>query len=223
MLEWYHAFAGLELIEKDLESLLQELAESSLVKGSLGSLQKKSIAELFKSHLGLTLTPATRHEELMAWCAQLELEFDTSYTWNELFHLIFVGRIESCLDSSEPLIIYDFPPSQCALARLNSEGWADRFELYWRGFEIANAFHELNDSQEQRRRYDQEAQVRKEKELEKIEVDEKFLRALELGMPPSGGIAVGLERLFLAAQKETELKRVRSFSAQEFLRDLSEN
>ena len=110
-----------------------------------------------------------------------------------------------------PIVLWHFPPSQAALARLTKDGWADRFELYWRGLEIANAFHELNDVDEQIKRF--KADQKKKAELRKpvVPIDEEFIAALEWGMPPAAGIALGMERLFMALMGISDIKDVRPF------------
>ena len=90
-----------------------------------------------------------------------------------------------------------------------------RSEFYWRGLEIGNAFHELNHPDEQRRRFQQDIVTRYEKGRAKVPLDEEFLKTLDAGMPPSSGIAIGLERLFLACQNLQDLKQVRLFPKDE--------
>ncbi|MEO0336033.1 MAG: amino acid--tRNA ligase-related protein [Pseudomonadota bacterium] len=92
------------------------------------------------------------------------------------------------------MVIRDFPPGQAALAKLNESGWADRFELYLNGKEVANAYQELNDSGEQRHRFEEFQKQR----VDEVPIDEDFMRHLESGMPPAAGIAVGLERLYMS-------------------------
>ncbi|RYZ77811.1 MAG: EF-P lysine aminoacylase GenX, partial [Proteobacteria bacterium] len=100
---------------------------------------------------------------------------------------------------------------QAALARLTEDGWGDRFEVYWQGLEIANAFHELNDPNVQRERFAEDLLKKKKMNKELIPVDEEFLQCLEAGMPPSAGIALGLERLFMAMTGFTQIADTRLF------------
>jgi lysyl-tRNA synthetase class 2 len=104
-----------------------------------------------------------------------------------------------------------YPPSQAALARWTAEGWGDRFELYWKGFEICNAFHELNDPVEQRRRMQIDLNEKKRLAKTELPMEEDFLLHLEQGMPPSAGIALGLERLFMAMHEVAEIRELRLF------------
>ena len=95
------------------------------------------------------------------------------------------------------MIIKDYPPFQAALARLTSAGWADRMEVYFGGVELANGFNELNDPQEQVRRFEKDLAKKKELGKTLIPCDQEFINLLKNGMPPSAGIALGLERLFM--------------------------
>ncbi|MEQ1664467.1 MAG: amino acid--tRNA ligase-related protein, partial [Bdellovibrionales bacterium] len=187
-------------------------------------IQKYTVAELFEQQLGYKLTPETSREQLLYWAKELKL-IDVSigqseqkndfrdfshWDWNNLFYLIWVAKIEPHLPI-EPFLLTNYPPSQAALARINEEGWADRLEFYWNRIEIANAFHELNDPQEQRLRFERDILKRKEYGRTLLSIDEEFMRALEQGLPPSGGIALGLERLFMALFNVCEIKNVRRF------------
>jgi lysyl-tRNA synthetase class 2 len=90
-----------------------------------------------------------------------------------------------------------------ALAKLTPTGWADRFEFYWNGLEIANAFHEVNDPREQRERWQIEQRERERLGTGRLPIDDELIRSLEAGMPPSGGIALGVERLYMATRNIT--------------------
>lgn len=210
MLEWYRAFANLDDLKSDCRDLVRHVT-------GLNDLQftEISIRELF-SQLEIDLTPQTSADELKTWCRRLGLQADHYELWDDLFYLIFVDRIEPFLPSAQPLFVVDYPPSQAALARVNERGWADRFELYWRGYEIANAYFELNDPVEQRRRSEEDLRKRVALGRQELKLDEGFLEALESGMPPSAGIALGAERLFMAARG---VKDIGDLSPYQIIRD----
>ncbi len=126
--------------------------------------------------------------------------------------LIFMEKIESQLPQDELIFVEKYPPYQAALARLTEDGWGDRFEVYWKGLELANAFHELNDPSIQRRRSEEDLQKKKDLHKEAVSLDEEFFQCLEAGMPPSGGIALGVERLFMALFDIKTIKDLRVFS-----------
>ncbi|HEX4924840.1 MAG TPA: amino acid--tRNA ligase-related protein, partial [Bdellovibrionales bacterium] len=170
-----------------------------------------SVNELFKTHAEIDLTPASTREELAGACRRLGVHFTEDDGFDDLFNRVFLEKIEPELGRSNPVLVTGFPPSQAALSRLNEDGWADRFELYWKGLELANAFHELNDPREQRRRFDEFLAERARLGKPPVPVDAEFLRSLDYGMPPSVGIALGVERLFLALIGELNLAAARAF------------
>jgi elongation factor P--(R)-beta-lysine ligase len=205
MLEWYRGFADLEMIKQDLAQLLEKL------KIHKGPIQEFSVADFFKKHFDFKLTPQTSREDLHNLAANLKLQPSVSFDFNDLFHLIWVAKIEPDLPMGA-FILKHYPPSQAALAKLTPDGWADRFELYWNHVEIANAFHELNDASEQRRRFLHDQKKRIEYGRTPLEIDENFMTALEQGLPPSAGIALGLDRLFMVANEIQNISQARLFS-----------
>lgn len=113
--------------------------------------------------------------------------------------------------ATHPTAIYDFPASQAALARLNPQGYAERFEVYYQGVELANGFHELSDVNEQRQRFEIDNQQRLEKNLPIAQLDPYFLSALEHGLPHCSGVALGIDRLISLSLNQKELKKSISF------------
>ena len=202
LLEWYRAFFSLEDLIEDLYCFLDYVTKLSLFKGSSCSVEILTVRELFLKHLGFSLTPHTGEEELKNLLKKKEIPFSKEQTFEDMFHLLFLNSIEPQFPRDRPVIVKDYPPALRAYSRLNEEGWASRFELYWRGMELANAFHEVNQS------WEQEALFKKE--LEKNSslyrpIDEEFLSLMKKGMPPSSGIALGLDRLFAALCKKEDI------------------
>ncbi|MDH5259758.1 MAG: hypothetical protein OEX07_17220, partial [Gammaproteobacteria bacterium] len=110
---------------------------------------------------------------------------------------------------------YDFPASQAALARVHREGEyevAERFELYYHGIELANGYHELTDSQEQRRRFEQDRERRRQSGKPVFDYDEAVLAALNAGLPDCAGVAAGVDRLFMLAEKLQNIHQGQAFS-----------
>lgn len=212
LLEWYRAYDSLDSMACDIENLISKLHAQNLVVKPIGNFQRHSLSQLFAKHTGLELTPSTTKETLVEYCCRhLSQPVDDRHTWDDLFHLIFLTQIESHLGQEGPEFIYNFPPSQAALAQINSQGWADRLEIYWRGLEIGNAFNELLDPVEHRQRFKKEMALREQMGRTKVPIDEEFMEALEGGLPPCAGMAVGLERLFLACQSLYKLEDLRLF------------
>lgn len=212
MLEWYRGFAGLDMIEADLKDLISVLANAGWVDGGQVHIHTTDFATLFRDMVDFELTPQTSAPELRTLCRDLDVHFTDDDTFNDLFHRLVIDRIEPHLQHSGPTIVRGFPPTQAALAKLDKEGWADRFEFYWRGLEIANAFNEVNDPMEQDRRWSIEIDERARLGTSPLTPDLGLINALRKGMPPAGGIALGLERLYMACAGLNEIKDLRLFS-----------
>lgn len=124
--------------------------------------------------------------------------------------------VEPGLPPDRLIFVTDYPASQAALARTHTrEGveLAHRFELYWQGMELANGYWELTDSKEQRRRFEQDAQLRQSQSLPEPEVDERLLAAMQAGMPQCAGVALGVDRLLMVVLGKTHIRQVLPFDA----------
>lgn len=121
--------------------------------------------------------------------------------WDDLFFRVMAAKIEPHLGHGRPTILYDYPANMAALARRkpNDPRWAERFELYVCGVELANAFSELTDAAEQRARFTADMAEKQRIYGYTYAPDEDFLKALEHGMPECAGIALGLDRLIMLA------------------------
>lgn len=201
MLEWYRGFATSEILIHDLQALLSGLSRKgwgpSAAAPSL-QIRIRSMAQLFQDHVQMDLKPSTPITDLWSALKSFNLHFENTWSWDDCFHLLFLEKIESQLGINGPELVCNYPPSQAALAKLAPDGWADRMELYWHGLEIANGFGELTDAAVQRARFAQEMQIRKDRGMTEVPLDPKFIQALEAGVPQSAGMALGLERLFMA-------------------------
>ncbi|MEK2644338.1 EF-P lysine aminoacylase EpmA [Bdellovibrio sp. BCCA] len=210
MLEWYRAFDNLTSIKKDVENLVHTLTKLLKVSGPR-SVKSHSIAELFKTYSDFDLRPDTTKEELKKLAEKLQVDVRSAESIDDFFFLIFMEKIESKLPPEDLIFVEKYPPYQAALARLTEDGWGDRFEVYWKGLELANAFHELNHPEIQRLRSAEDLEKKKDLRKEVVSLDEEFFECLEAGMPPSGGIALGVERLFMAILGKERISDLRLF------------
>jgi lysyl-tRNA synthetase class 2 len=138
-------------------------------------------------------------------------------TWEQIYHQIFLNEVEPRLGRGRPTILYDYPVAMAALSRARPDdpSLAERFEVYVAGLELANAFGELTDPAEQLRRLRAEQLERRALGKTAYDVDDDFIRALERGIPPSAGIALGVDRLAMFFADVTTIGEVLWFPADE--------
>lgn len=204
MLEWYRSFASLREIADDVENLIRAFRPDI-------QLQRMTMAEVFQEYVGFKLTPEMSRDEISEKARALGIRHTVDDDFDDIFHRVFLERIEPALVSRGPILISGYPPSMGALARIGTDGFADRFEVYWNGLELCNAFHELNDPGENRQRFEKDLAQKERSGRRLVPLDEELMRAFELGIPPAGGIALGLERLFMAIHNISDIARVRPF------------
>ena len=171
--------------------------------------ERITVAEAFARHAGIDLMatlPADPNDEPEARSLSRAKRggsasaWPTDDTWSDIFSRILSERVEPHLGIGRPLILYDYPASEAALARRKPSDprVAERFELYVAGVELANAFGELTDPVEQRRRFEADMAEKERIYGERYPIDEDFLAALA-AMPPASGCALGLDRLVMLA------------------------
>lgn len=206
MLEWYR-------IGYDYFALMEEV--SLLLKSTLAicEVEKITYSELFKTHLAIDPIAADI-DELSAKAKEMHIDCASVLTTkDEWLFLLLSHCIEPNLGLNKPLIIYDFPASQAALAQINSDKkTAKRFEVYFQGIELANGFQELTDYQEQLARFEIDNQQRKSLGLASVALDQRFLAALaSKNMPACSGVALGVDRLLMLRLGLTHIQQVLAF------------
>jgi lysyl-tRNA synthetase class 2 len=209
MLEWYRAFAGLEDVLADTEQLVCEVARAVSGRATLFGADGREF-DLERPFPRVTVREAFREHAGIADAVDLAHSDEARY-----FELL-VAQVEPGLArESRPLFLWKYPANQAALARLcaTDPSVAERFELYVGGVELCNGFDELTCAREQRARFEQERARRSAQNRPLYPIDERFLAALQAGMPPSGGNAVGFDRLVMLATGARELAEVLAFPA----------
>jgi lysyl-tRNA synthetase class 2 len=243
MLEWYRAFAGWEAVADDVAALCAQLCAARPGGDGTPRLSyrgreldlalpwpKLSVCEAMSRYAGVALrgdeTVAQLRQALHAAGHHPSEPSDRPPSWDDLFFPVFLDHVEPHLaqppgqspsTALRPVVLYDWPLPLCALARPRPDNPAvvERFEAYIAGVELCNGFGELCDAREQRRRLERDAQVRAERGLPVYPQDERFLSALAAGMPPSAGVALGVDRLLMLLTDAEHIREVLPFASDE--------
>jgi lysyl-tRNA synthetase class 2 len=170
------------------------------------------VRDLFQNKVGVDLVHHSKRDSLAHECQKLGIKPNKDENWDDLYFKIWLNLIEPTLPSDQACLVTRYPPSQAALAVVDADPdgsrWAKRFEAYVGGIELGNAFEELTDPVEQRQRFVEDMELREAvygTDFPKTPIDEEFLAALEEGMPPSGGIAIGVDRLVMLYADEPDI------------------
>ncbi|MCC6301568.1 MAG: EF-P lysine aminoacylase GenX [Gammaproteobacteria bacterium] len=210
LLEWYRPGFDLSALMDEVEALTAE------VLGLTRRCERVSYRDLFRRSLGID--PFETSVEALRDCARrrglarsAELPLSGPDAWLDLLLTHF---IEPGLGVGTPCFVHDYPPSQAALARLRpgaAPPVAERFELYIGGMEIANGYYELGDPVEQRARFVHDRERRRRDGLPDVAPDERLLDALTHGLPDCAGVALGVDRLVMAALGAKSIGEVVAF------------
>lgn len=212
LLEWYRPGFDHHQLMQDVAALVGELAVGAR---EFGTVEYLSYHDCFQQHLGLN--PHTATAQMLRDSAQQNglpvvcgLADDDQDAWLDL---LMSFCVQPQLGKGHLCFVYDYPENQAALARIRpgSPAVAERFELFIDGIELANGFHELQDVDEQRARFEADLRQRQTKGLEPIVLDERLLAALEAGLPACAGVALGLDRVLMVLSGAQSLRDVLSF------------
>ena len=220
MLEWYEAYADYDKTAADLEKLVHGVAVEVLGTGSIERdgrtidltppWRRVTLRDAILEHADIDIEIEDTREKL---AAAMGVELDETVGWGKLVDTVFSKRVEPTL--VEPTFIMDYPVelSPFAKGHRSKPGVVERWEAFLGGVEIANSFSELNDPDEQRRRFEQQAEELARGDDEAQPYDESFIEALEQGMPPTGGVGLGIDRLVMMLTGASSLREVVLFPA----------
>lgn len=221
MLEAYLAFGDMEAMMELTESLITTVARETLgslefaYQGTEVSLaspwRRATMAELVSAAVGESIDVHTPSQRLRELCDKHEVPTEPSYGPGKMLTELFEKLVEHTL--VEPTFVTMHPAETSPLARRNDEDpdLTDRFELIVTGREFANAFSELVDPVDQRERFEAQAAAKDAGDVEAMWVDEDYLRAQEYGMPPAGGLGIGIDRLVMLLTDAPSIRDVLLF------------
>ncbi|EPA8366706.1 elongation factor P--(R)-beta-lysine ligase [Vibrio fluvialis] len=207
MLEWYRVGFDHHDLMDEMDALLQMTLQT-------GPAERMTYQQAFLDVLGVCPLEGSM-TELKQAAAKLGLSdiAEPEQDRDTLLQLLFSMGIEAKIGQHVPAFVYDFPASQAALAKINPNDArvADRFEVYFKGIELANGFHELDNPREQLARFEADNVKRIEMGLTPQPIDYHLIAALEAGLPECAGVALGIDRLIMLALGEDHIDKVTAF------------
>jgi len=224
MMEFYEAYADYHALMRMTEEMMAAVADKAIgtrqiafgeheisleppfVRLSLREAARAAASQ--RLHRDVTDAEMRDREAVAGIAAELHVEVDSGYGAGKIATEIFERFCEDRL--IQPTFVYDHPTEVSPLSKQKPDDpeTVERFELYIGGFEVANAFSELNDPAEQRRRFEAQLTNRARGDLEAHEMDDDYIRALEYGLPPTGGEGVGIDRLVMLLTNSPSIRDV---------------
>ena len=220
VLELYVAYKDYHWMMETTEQLLANICQAvhGGTKANLNGVdidfdppyKRISMRDAIKEHTGIDID-GKNEEQLRAACESVGLETDASMGKGKLIDELFGEKCEHHF--VQPTFIMDYPVEMSPLTKVHRDNpaYTERFELMINGTEVANAYSELNDPDDQRQRFEDQLALSERGDDEAMFIDQDFLRALEYGMPPTSGIGIGIDRLVMMLTDQTSIQEVLLF------------
>jgi lysyl-tRNA synthetase class 2 len=216
MIEWYEAYADYKDIAARFEAMMSYVADQIGYDGPI-DFQKpwrhETLTDSIESRTGINIRAHRDRDSLAAAMAEKGLPVPETDTWPQLVDELVSKHVEPTL--VEPTFLFDYPVEISPLAKRHrsEDGLVERFEAFIGGIEVANAFSELNDPDDQRARFEDQQALAASGDQEAQPYDEAYIQALEYGMPPTGGIGFGIDRMAMMLTGRKTIREVVLFPA----------
>lgn len=228
MLSWYRAWEDLDAIARDTEQLVAHVAQAVNGRPEVrvgaarlrvdGPWQRMTVAEAMYDFAGIAVRGDESAGQLAVNVREAGVELGTARHWDDIFQCAFAQRVEPALARLDrPVLLSDWPAPLATMARRKDGNPAvvERFEAYLGGLALASASADLTDPLDQRARFDDDRALRRARGKPVYAIDEKLLAALGEGVPPSAGIALGVDRLAMLVLGATSIRDVVAFTPHE--------
>jgi lysyl-tRNA synthetase class 2 len=214
VLEWYEAYADYEVVADRCERLVASVARALQVEGFEPPWHRETLGGAIEQRTGIDVYAHRDLDALRSAMGEKGLDpAEHETTWGRLVDHLLSKYVEPEL--IEPTFLFDYPVELSPLAKRHREkpGLVERFEVFAGGMEFGNAFSELNDPDDQRERFEAQRADAAAGDEEAMPYDEAYIRALEQGMPPTGGIGIGIDRLVMLLTGRRTIREVVLFPA----------
>ena len=214
MLEWYEAYADWEVVAERAERLIRTVGEAVGSERFMRKWERETLAGSIAARLdGLDVLAHRSLESLQAAMRERGMQIPDEPNWAALVDYLVSKHVEPTL--MEPTMLHDYPVELSPFAKRHREhdGLVERFEAFAEGMEFCNAFSELNDPDDQRARFEEQVRHAAAGDENAPPFDHDYIYALEHGMPPTGGIGIGIDRLVMLLTGQRTIREVVLFPA----------